>query len=110
MRLLMLAPPGAGKGTQAARLAQQFNLERIASGDLLRHEVDTGTDIGRQVKGYLDQGDLVPDQLVTGLILERIREAALRGGFVLDGFPRNREQAEAAYELAKQLGVTLHGV
>jgi adenylate kinase len=110
MRLLMLAPPGAGKGTQAARLAQHFNVEHIASGDLLRQEVKKGTELGRQVKEYLDRGDLVPDELVTDLILKKVMDAASRGGFVLDGFPRNVQQAEAAYEVAKRNGVTLDGV
>jgi adenylate kinase len=110
MRLLMLAPPGAGKGTQAARLAQHFNVEHIASGDLLRKEVEKGTDLGRQVKSYLDQGDLVPDELVMNLILDRVAKASARGGWVLDGFPRNLEQAEAAYEAAKRIGTTLDAV
>jgi adenylate kinase len=110
MRLLMLAPPGAGKGTQAARLAQLFNIEHIASGDLLRQEVNKGSDLGRQVKEYLDRGDLVPDELVMNLIFDRVKWAADRGGFVLDGFPRNVRQAEAAYEAARQMGITLDGV
>jgi adenylate kinase len=110
MRLLMLAPPGAGKGTQAARLARLFNVEHIASGDLLRQEVNKGSDLGRQVNEYLDRGDLVPDELVMNLILDRVRQAADRGGFVLDGFPRNVKQAEAAYDAARELGITLGGV
>jgi adenylate kinase len=111
MRLLMLAPPGAGKGTQATRLAHQFDIEHIASGDLLRQEVNKGSELGRQVKEYLDRGDLVPDELVLNLVLERVKEAARRhGGFILDGFPRNVEQADAAYQVAKQEGITLEGV
>jgi adenylate kinase len=107
MRLLMLAPPGAGKGTQADRLSQRFGIEHISSGDLLRKEVAEATPVGMLAKSYLDQGDLVPDEVVMKMILDRIVDADTRGGYILDGFPRNLRQAERAYEVAKDLGLTL---
>lgn len=96
----MLAPPGAGKGTQASRLAAHLGIAHIASGDLLRREVAAGTPLGEEAAGYLDRGDLVPDALVIGMLREALKRAAAKGGFILDGFPRTLAQAEAAYTLA----------
>ena len=96
MRLLMVAPPGAGKGTQAELLSARFGIEHIASGELLRSEIRRGTDIGRQARRFVEAGDLVPDELVLAMIVRRLVAAAAAGGYVLDGFPRNRAQAEAA--------------
>jgi adenylate kinase len=110
MRLLMIAPPGAGKGTQAARISEHFGIEHIASGDLLREEVAAGTELGQQAKIYLDLGDLVPDDLVLAMISARVAEANRKGGFVLDGFPRNLQQAEAAQRLLEEQGATLDAV
>jgi adenylate kinase len=93
MRLLMLGAPGAGKGTQAARLARHFGIQHIASGELLRREVADRSPLGQLVSGYLERGDLIPDDLMLDVITPRIEAA---GGFVLDGFPRNLEQEEAA--------------
>ena len=93
MRLLMLGAPGAGKGTQASRLARHFGIQNIASGELLRREVADRTPLGRMVSGYLERGDLIPDDLMLDVITPRIDAAS---GFVLDGFPRNLEQQEAA--------------
>jgi adenylate kinase len=93
MRLLMVGPPGAGKGTQAWRLARHFGVEHVASGDLLRREVAAATPLGRQVAGYLEGGDLVPDDLMLDVIGPKLQGG---GGLVLDGFPRNLVQAEAA--------------
>jgi adenylate kinase len=104
MRLLLVAPPGAGKGTQAERICEHFGIEHIASGDLLRHEVTAGTPIGRTAKRYLERGDLVPDDLVLEMILVKVTAAAAAGGYVLDGFPRNVRQAEAAYASARDVG------
>ncbi len=101
----MLAPPGAGKGTQATRLAHRFGIAHISSGDLLREEVTSGTGLGRQVRAYVDRGDLVPDDVVMAVVWARVRAAA--GGFVLDGFPRTLEQAEAARDLGRRHGVSL---
>jgi adenylate kinase len=97
----MLAPPGAGKGTQAARLSAHFSIEHIASGELLRAQVDADSDLGRQARAFLERGDLVPDELVIAMVQDRCLAAALRGGFILDGFPRTLAQAEAAYEAAR---------
>jgi adenylate kinase len=100
VRLVLLGPPGAGKGTQARMLETRFNARQIASGDLLRAAVRNRTPLGLKAKGYMDKGALVPDELVLGMIEERLDEADAHGGFILDGFPRTVQQAEA---LAKML-------
>ncbi|HVE27149.1 MAG TPA: adenylate kinase [Sporichthya sp.] len=105
MRLLMIGPPGAGKGTQAVRIAEKFQLTHISSGDLLRAHVKNGTAIGRQVQQYLASGDLVPDGIVMDILRKPVVEANKKGGYVLDGFPRTVEQAEIAYTVAQTLGV-----
>jgi adenylate kinase len=105
MRLLMIGPPGAGKGTQAVRIAEKFGLTHISSGDLLRAHVQNGTAIGRQVQQYLASGDLVPDGIVMDILRKPVVEANKKGGYVLDGFPRTVEQAETAYSVAQTLGV-----
>jgi adenylate kinase len=111
MRLLMVAPPGAGKGTQAERLAKHYGIAHLASGDLLRREVATGTEIGNAAAGYLERGDLVPDDLVLKMLTIEVLEASADAGYVLDGFPRTLRQAEAAYQIAKQFeDVTLQAV
>jgi adenylate kinase len=101
MRILMVAAPGAGKGTQAERLAGRYSIEHLASGDLLRQELRAGSDIGRAAEVYVRRGDLVPDELVMRLVLDRVITAARNGGYVLDGFPRNRGQAEAAAAMVR---------
>ena len=107
MRILMIAPPGAGKGTQGALIAAHFNIPHIATGDLLRDHVARGTDLGQAVKAYLDRGELVPDQIVLDMVREAMIAAkAAGGGYVLDGIPRNMEQARAAYEIGRELGMT----
>ena len=101
----MIAPPGAGKGTQGLVIARHFDIPHIATGDLLRDHVARGTQLGRSVEHYLDRGELVPDEVV----LEMVRgafEAAKGGGYVLDGMPRTIEQARAIYEIAVELGMT----
>lgn len=111
MQLLMVAPPGAGKGTQAQRLAAHYGIAHLSSGDLFRREVAAGTAIGREAEGYLKRGDLVPDRLVLEILAGPILEAAAAGGYVLDGFPRTRAQAEEAYSVAQQVsGVELQAV
>jgi adenylate kinase len=100
VNILMVAPPGAGKGTQAKRLAEHYGLAHLASGDLLRHEMAVGSDIGKAAAEYVERGDLVPDELVLRLVLDRAFVAAKQGGgYVLDGFPRNRGQAKEAYAM-----------
>jgi adenylate kinase len=108
VRLLLLAPPGAGKGTQGTRLAAWSGAEHIAAGDVLRAEAAAGNDLAREIAAYQARGDLVPDQIVVDALTPVIIEAAARGGFILDGFPRNLPQAVAAADLAVRLGFTLH--
>ena len=105
MRVLLIGPPGAGKGTQAARIAAHFDLARIATGDLLREEVATGTELGRAAKASMDRGDLVPDDLVIAMTRDRVIAANTEGGYILDGYPRTLAQAEAAFRWAKARGV-----
>ena len=95
LNLILLGPPGAGKGTQAERLTDDFNLPYIATGNILRGAVRDGTQLGRQAKAYMDKGDLVPDEVITGVILEAMGRDDARDGFLLDGFPRTLGQADA---------------
>jgi adenylate kinase len=105
MRVLLIGPPGAGKGTQASRIAGHFDLARIATGDLLREQVANGTELGKVAKEYMDRGDLVPDDLVIEMTRDRMVEANEEGGYVLDGYPRTLAQAEAAYRWALARGI-----
>jgi len=107
VRLLLIGAPGAGKGTQATRIADHFHVAHISSGDLLREHVANETDIGRKAHEYMARGDLVPDDLVLAMLRKPVTEAAAAGGYVLDGFPRTVEQAQAAYAVAKDLGVAV---
>ena len=107
MRLLLIAAPGAGKGTQAKRLSAHSGIEHISTGDLLRREVAARTPVGQAVKEYLERGDLVPDDVMMELIRERIIAATAAGGYILDGFPRNLRQAEHARGVALELGVAV---
>ena len=107
MRLLLLAPPGAGKGTQGQRLAARFRVRHIAAGDLLRAEAQADGPRGRDIAAHQARGDLVPDQIVLDVLTPAVTEAAAHGGYILDGFPRTLPQAIAAAELAARLGVTL---
>jgi adenylate kinase len=104
LNLILFGPPGAGKGTQAARLREDFRLPYVATGDILRAAVKEGTELGKAAKGYMDAGDLVPDDLIIDLIIDRISEDDARDGFILDGFPRNRAQADALSEAFEKLG------
>nr|BFE58534.1 adenylate kinase [Dactylosporangium thailandense] len=107
MRVLMVAPPGAGKGTQGAVIAEHFHIQRVAIGDLLRRNVAEGTDLGRRVEPLLGRGELVPDEVVLDLLRQGLEEArAAGGGYVLDGIPRTMAQALAAYRVARSLGMT----
>jgi adenylate kinase len=107
MRLLLLAPPGAGKGTQGERLAAWSGAEHIAAGDLLRAAARSPSALGREIAAYQARGDLVPDQIVLDVLTPAVTQAAARGGYILDGFPRTLPQAVAAADLAARLGVTL---
>ncbi len=103
LNLILLGPPGAGKGTQAERLTDDFNLPYIATGDILRKAVQDGTALGRKVEEYMAAGELVPDDIITGVILEAVEGPEARDGFVLDGFPRTEVQAEALQEGLRSL-------
>ena len=105
MRLLLIGAPGAGKGTQAELLAKRFGLVHISSGDLLRQHVRDQTALGRTIESYVDKGDLVPDSVVLDMLRKPVVAAVEAGGYVLDGFPRTVEQAEASFPVAQALGV-----
>jgi adenylate kinase len=107
VRLLLIGAPGAGKGTQATRIADHFHVAHISSGDLLRQHVADQTAIGRAAQDYMDRGDLVPDDLVLDILRKPVTQAVAAGGYVLDGFPRTVTQAAAAYAVAKDLGVAV---
>jgi adenylate kinase len=105
MRLLLIGAPGAGKGTQAQRLAERFGITHISSGDLLRQHVRDQTALGRTIKSYVEAGDLVPDAVVMDMLRKPTVAATESGGYVLDGFPRTVEQAQASFPTARALGV-----
>jgi adenylate kinase len=107
MRLLLLAPPGGGKGTQGERLAEQLGVQHISAGEQLRAETRTDTLVGRDIAAYQERGDLVPDAIVFDVLTPVVVAAVGRGGYILDGFPRTLPQATAAAELGARLGLTL---
>ena len=107
MRIVLLGPPGAGKGTQAARVACRFGAPHIATGDIFRANVAEGTELGRTAQEYMDRGDLVPDDVVIAMVMERLAEQDCQAGFVLDGFPRTVNQAEALDRRLAGLGTPL---
>jgi adenylate kinase len=104
LNLILFGPPGAGKGTQAERLQSDFQLPYIATGDMLRKNVTEGTELGREAKKYMDAGDLVPDDVIVAMVAERLSEEDARDGFILDGFPRTIEQAEALDKQLEEMG------
>ena len=104
LNLILLGPPGAGKGTQALRLTEDFGLPHIATGEILRKAVADGTELGRKAAQYMDAGELVPDEIIIGVILERLEADDARDGFLLDGFPRTIEQADALAAELEKLG------
>jgi adenylate kinase len=110
MRLILLGPPGAGKGTQAARLVQQFGIVQLSTGDMLRAAVAAGTETGRKAKEIMDRGELVPDAVVVGIIADRLDQPDVKKGFILDGFPRNTAQAEALDTMLTGKGLKLDAV
>jgi adenylate kinase len=110
LNLILLGPPGAGKGTQAERLREDFDLDYIATGDMLRKAVADGTELGKKAKAYMDKGDLVPDEVIIGVILEEIESEAGADGFLLDGYPRTVDQATALDDALARLDRQLTAV
>lgn len=107
MRIILLGPPGAGKGTQAEFIKKEFGIPHISSGDILRANVKEGTDLGKEAKGYMEAGELVPDSLIFGMIEERFGMADCQKGFLLDGFPRNESQAVTLDEMLTKMGTKI---
>lgn len=107
MRLILLGPPGAGKGTQAANIVQEYNLPHISTGDIFRANIKQGTDLGQRAKAYMDKGELVPDSLVVELVEDRLSKEDTQVGFMLDGFPRTIYQAEALDAVLMNMGTSL---
>lgn len=107
LRVVFVGPPGSGKGTQAANLKRDCNVCHLATGDMLRAAVAAGTEIGRQAKAIMDAGQLVPDDVIVGIIKDAVAEPECKDGFILDGFPRNVSQAETLDKMLKEEGVTL---
>lgn len=107
MRMILVGPPGAGKGTQAGALVNRFGISHISTGDMLRAAVSQGTALGKQADGYMKAGGLVPDDLVIAMVIERIQQPDCADGFMLDGFPRTRPQAEALDTELEKAGLAL---
>ncbi len=110
MNLILLGPPGAGKGTQAKKIVEKYGIPHIATGDILRDAVAKGTELGKKAKEYMDRGELVPDDIVIGIVKERLQQPDCEKGFLLDGFPRTLKQAEALDEMLKELGKKIDAV
>ena len=110
MRIILLGPPGAGKGTQAAGIVEKYNIPHISTGDIFRKNIKEGTDLGKKAKEYMDQGLLVPDELTVGLVTDRITQDDCKNGFMLDGFPRNVSQAEQLDAFLKENNIALSNV
>jgi adenylate kinase len=110
MRIVLLGPPGAGKGTQAARIVEKFSIPQLSTGDMLRAAVAAGTPVGRQAKEIMERGGLVPDEVVVQIVADRIEEPDARRGFILDGFPRTVAQADAFDTMLADRGMELDAV
>ena len=104
MKIIMLGAPGAGKGTQAKKIAEKYQIPHVSTGDIFRSNIKEGTELGRKAKEYMDQGALVPDQLTIGMLLDRIQKEDCKDGYVLDGFPRTIPQAESLQKAITEMG------
>ncbi|SFH64012.1 adenylate kinase [Selenomonas caprae] len=107
MHILLMGPPGAGKGTQAAELVKEFNIPHISTGDMFRAAMKEGTEMGKKAKSYIDAGNLVPDSVTVGIVRDRLAQDDCKKGFILDGFPRTVEQADALDGIMADLGLSL---
>ena len=110
MQIILMGPPGAGKGTQAVNLVKRYNVLHISTGDMFREAVKEGTPLGKEAKSYMDAGKLVPDAVTIGIVRERLSKPDCRKGFIMDGFPRTVEQADALDEILADNGIKLTGV
>ena len=110
MKIIMLGAPGAGKGTQAKKIAEKYSIPHISTGDIFRANIKNNTELGQKAKTYMDKGELVPDELVVDLIMDRFKEADCANGYVLDGFPRNYDQAVSLDELLLKHNMKINAV
>jgi adenylate kinase len=110
MRIILLGPPGAGKGTQGQLLTEKYGIPEISTGDMLRAAVREGTALGREAKSYMERGALVPDEVMVGIVRDRLAQDDTRSGFILDGFPRTLAQAEALSQMLRESGIPLEHV
>jgi adenylate kinase len=110
VRVILLGPPGAGKGTQAEKLAEKLDIPQISTGELFRNNIENGTKLGLEAKRYLDAGDLVPSELTNQLVDDRLDDPDAANGFILDGYPRSLEQAKALHEMLERRGTDIDAV
>lgn len=110
MRIILLGPPGAGKGTQAKKIEEEFGIPQLATGDIIRLAIKEGTEWGKRAEPFVREGQLVPDEVVIGIVKERLSRDDVRNGFILDGFPRTLKQAEALETMLQDLGIAIDAV